>query len=79
MVISYLFIATSRFGELKRKIPEISEKMLHQELRELNALGIVHREAYPEVPPRVEYSLTEKGKTLQPIIQALLQWGLKQL
>jgi DNA-binding HxlR family transcriptional regulator len=70
---------THRFAELRRKILGVSERMLTQQLRELEVDGIVHREVYPEVPPRVEYSLTEYGKTLRPITQAMCDWGQKHI
>jgi DNA-binding HxlR family transcriptional regulator len=64
-----------RFGELMRNIPPVSQKMLTQQLRELEFDGIVHRELYPEVPPRTEYSLTQRGESLMPILQNLYAWG----
>jgi DNA-binding HxlR family transcriptional regulator len=64
-----------RFSELKRLIPEISEKMLIQQLRDLEKDGIVHRNDYAEVPPRVDYSFTEHGKSLKPVLQTLCHWG----
>lgn len=64
-----------RFKELQRNIPDISQKMLTATLRMLEADGLVKREAFAEVPPRVEYSLSDKGKTLQPHINALLSWA----
>jgi DNA-binding HxlR family transcriptional regulator len=65
---------TRRFSELGRAIPEVSEKMLIQQLKQLEADGIVNRVAYPEVPPRVEYSLTPWGQSLCPRLDALLTW-----
>lgn len=70
---------THRFAELRRKIPGVSERMLTQQLRELEADGIVHRKVYPVVPPRVEYSLTAYGRTLGPITDLMCQWGKKHL
>ena len=64
-----------RFKELQRNIPDISQKMLTATLKMLEADGLVKREAFAEVPPRVEYSLTDKGKTLLPHINALLSWA----
>jgi DNA-binding HxlR family transcriptional regulator len=64
-----------RFGQLRDDIGEISEKMLIQNLRELEKDGIVHREVYKQVPPKVEYSLTEMGRTLIPILENLFCWG----
>ena len=68
-----------RFGELRRKIPGITVKMLTQQLRELEADGIVHREVYPEVPPKVEYSLTDYGRSLEKITDLMCDWGTKHL
>ncbi|AZM57860.1 transcriptional regulator [Streptomyces sp. WAC 01529] len=66
---------TLRFGELKRHIPGVSEKMLIQQLRELESDGIVHREVYREVPPKVEYSLTDLGQSLNAALLPLGLWG----
>jgi DNA-binding HxlR family transcriptional regulator len=68
-----------RFSELQRLFPKITHKMLTSQLKELIEDGIVHREVYPEVPPRVEYSLTELGMTLLPIIQMMYEWGKKRM
>lgn len=67
--------ASRRFGELKRDAPGISEKMLIQELKVLESLQVVSRKAYPEIPPKVEYSLTARGKTLIPLIESIVDWG----
>jgi DNA-binding HxlR family transcriptional regulator len=64
-----------RFGELRRALGPITEKMLIQQLRELEAEGVVRRHAFPEIPPRVEYSLTEHGLALRPALEALRAWG----
>jgi DNA-binding HxlR family transcriptional regulator len=64
-----------RFGELKRGVPGISEKMLIQSLRELEADGVIHRKVFHEVPPRVEYSVTEFGATLNAALEPLCCWG----
>jgi len=64
-----------RFGELKRLIPSISEKMLIQELKKLTEAGIVYRKAYKEIPPKVEYSLTEEGRKVLPIIDQINEFG----
>jgi DNA-binding HxlR family transcriptional regulator len=64
-----------RFGELQRAIPQITKKMLAQQLRELERDGVVRREVFAEVPPRVEYSLTEHGRSLGPVIQSICAWG----
>ena len=65
-----------RFGELRRKVPGVTEKMLIQQLRELEGDGVVHREVYHEVPPKVEYSLTEFGQSLRDALGPLCEWGL---
>lgn len=64
-----------RFSELERAIPGVSQKMLIQQLRELERDGIVARKTYPQVPPKVEYSLTDWGKLMCPALDALLEWG----
>lgn len=68
-----------RTGELMRDIPKITQKMLTQQLRELEDDGLVLRKVYPEVPPRVEYSITDTGKSTLPLILALRNWGLEQM
>jgi len=64
-----------RYGELKRTLPPITHKMLSQELKELEAQKLIHREEYHQIPPKVEYSLTEKGRTLLPILDLMSKWG----
>ncbi|MFC9506893.1 winged helix-turn-helix transcriptional regulator [Streptomyces sp. NPDC057002] len=64
-----------RFGELRRELPGVTEKVLASHLREMEADGLVHREAYDEVPPRVEYSLTPRGVTLNEALEPLGAWG----
>ncbi|WP_085992983.1 winged helix-turn-helix transcriptional regulator [Oceanobacillus senegalensis] len=66
---------TIRFNQLKRMIPGITQRMLVTQLRELESDLIVHREVYPVVPPKVEYSLTPQGKTLMPILEQMYDWG----
>lgn len=67
--------SVQRFSELRRGLPAITERMLTRQLRELEADRVVHREVYREVPPRVEYSLTEMGKSLVPILNSMRDWG----
>lgn len=66
---------TKRFGELKKLMPGITQRMLVNQLRELEDHLIVHREVYPVVPPKVEYSLTEQGQSLMPILDSMYDWG----
>lgn len=66
---------TKRFGELKSLMPGITQRMLVNQLRELEEDQIVHREVFPVVPPKVEYSLTEQGRTLMPILDSMYEWG----
>lgn len=75
LIIWYLKDEKKRFNELQKLLPKATQKMLIQKLRELENDGIVHREVYPVVPPKVEYSLTEYGKSLKPIIKQLYLWG----
>lgn len=70
---------TRRYGELKHGLPGISEKMLIQTLREMEADGLVHREVYRQVPPRVEYSLTEHGISLNKALEPLTAWGIERI
>ncbi|KKI84819.1 HxlR family transcriptional regulator [Shouchella clausii] len=64
-----------RFNELKRAIPGITQKMLTSQLRELESHDIVERKVYPQIPPKVEYSISEYGKSLQPVLDAMHEWG----
>lgn len=75
MILHMLSDRIMRFGELKKQLPSISQKMLTQQLRELELDGIVGRTVYPEVPPRVEYRLTGLGSTLIPVLDQLYAWG----
>jgi DNA-binding HxlR family transcriptional regulator len=75
LIIRDLLTGTKRFGELKKSIGKVSQKVLTTQLRDMEEDGLISRKIYTEVPPRVEYSLTELGKSLQPILNAMLQWG----
>ncbi len=75
LILWWLQQQTYRFAELRRQIPGITEKMLTQQLRELETDGIVHRQVYPAVPPKVEYSLTEYGRSLERALQEICEWG----
>ena len=68
-----------RFGELQKELPGVNTKMLTKQLRELEEDGIIRRKVYPEVPPRVEYTITDFGRTLIPILEALCNWGAEYL
>ena len=75
LINAIYFTAPARFGELKRSVKGITQSMLTQQLRELEEDGIISRKIYAEIPPRVEYALTEFGLTLSPVIQTMAQWG----
>ncbi|UYO04989.1 helix-turn-helix transcriptional regulator [Paenibacillus sp. PSB04] len=70
---------TMRFSELQKSIPDITKKMLTQQLRELEYHDIVHREVYKEIPPRVEYSITDYGQRMTPLLQAMNDWGVNHI
>lgn len=75
LILRDLMPGTKRFGELKKSIGRVSQKVLTAQLREMEAQGLVHRQVYAEVPPRVEYSLTKLGRSLKPILDAMQAWG----
>lgn len=75
LILRDLMSGTKRFGELKKSIGTVSQKALTAQLRDMEANGLVHRDVYAEVPPRVEYSLTELGQSLKPILDAMWNWG----
>lgn len=75
LILYHLCAGTQRFNELRRLLPDITQRMLTLQLRELEDDGIVHREVYPQVPPKVEYSLTAFGATLIPVIEVMDAWG----
>lgn len=77
ILLNLLAESPMRFSELKKAIPKITQKMLTKQLRELESQEIIIRKVYAQVPPRVEYSITIYGKTLQPILDAMHEWGLK--
>jgi DNA-binding HxlR family transcriptional regulator len=78
LIIWQLFRSEQRFSELFRALDGITQKMLTQQLRELEHDGIVLRTVYPQVPPKVEYSLTSLGESLRPVVDAMCEWGLKR-
>ncbi len=75
LILRDLLSGTKRFGELKKSIGTVSQKVLTAQLRDMEENGLVHREVYAEVPPRVEYSLTELGESLYPILESMRLWG----
>lgn len=75
LILYYLLEGTKRFGALQRLLPHVTRRMLTQHLRELERDGIVHRKVYSQVPPMVEYSLTEVGRSLEPVLLTMLDWG----
>lgn len=76
LILRDLFTGTKRFSELKKSLEGVTQKMLTQQLRELEQDGIINRKVYPVVPPKVEYSLTELGESLKPVIDSLANWGV---
>lgn len=79
LILSCLLGGPCRYGELRRLIPEITEKMLIQQLRELEEHGIVTRTVYQQVPPRVDYTLTEQGQLARPVFETMLGWGAQYM
>lgn len=79
VIICELLNGTLRFGQLRRKVPKVSERMLTQHLKELADDGIVNRCVFKEVPPRVEYSLTPFGETLRPVMEVVSRWGQQNI
>lgn len=75
LILRDLMPGTKRFGELKKSIGSVSQKVLTAQLRDMEEKGLIHRQVYAEVPPRVEYSLTELGNSLKPILDAMVTWG----
>lgn len=76
LILRDLMSGTKRFGELKKSIGTISQKVLTSQLRALESDGIISREVFAEIPPRVEYSLTDTGVSLQPVLAVMTQWGI---
>lgn len=74
-ILWHLSTRTMRFSELSRALAGVTQKMLTQQLRELEEAGVVRRQIYPQVPPKVEYSLTDTGKSLKPVIDSMCKWG----
>ena len=79
VILHHLLSETIRFNQLRRLMPEITQRMLTRQLRELEADGLISRKVYAEVPPKVEYSMTEYGKSLAEVIGTLREWGSQHL
>lgn len=75
VILWHLSFGVLRFNELYRKFPDVTQKMLTQQLRDLEADGLILRNVYPQVPPKVEYSLTETGRSLVPVLNDMNKWG----
>jgi len=75
LIVFYLLGSTKRFSELRRLLPQATQQMLTMQLRELEQAGILHRHVYPQVPPKVEYSLTELGRSIEPVLRQMCSWG----
>ena len=75
LILRDLMPGTKRFGELKKSVGNVSQKVLTSQLREMDQSGLLIRTVYPEVPPRVEYTLTDLGRSLKPILDAMQSWG----
>lgn len=78
LILRELFTGVKRFNQLQRLVRGITHKMLTEQLRELEADQIIHRQVYAEIPPRVEYSLTPLGERLKPILEQMHEWGVEQ-
>ena len=77
LILRDLMPGPKRFGELKKSIGHVSQKVLTAQLRDMEENGLLHRRTYAEVPPRVEYSLTDLGRSLKPVLDALQEWGAR--
>lgn len=75
LILRDLMTGTKRFGELKKSVTGISQKVLTSNLRDMEENGLVSREVFPEVPPKVEYTLTDLGRSMQPILDTMAKWG----
>jgi DNA-binding HxlR family transcriptional regulator len=79
VILFHLMSGTLRFNELRRKAPSVTQRMLTKQLRELEQAGLISRTVYPVVPPHVDYALTPVGRSLEPVIRSLHDWGLQHV
>lgn len=79
LILYFISVDVNRFGQLQRMMPDCSKRMMTVQLRELEDDGLVHREVFAEVPPKVIYTLTEKGESLRPLFSELSKWGIEQV
>ena len=79
LILYFISVDVNRFGQLQRMIPDCSKRMMTKQLRELESDGLLNRKIFTEVPPKVIYSLTEKGESLRPIFRELSKWGIKNV
>jgi DNA-binding HxlR family transcriptional regulator len=75
LIVFYLLSGTKRFNEVRRFLPQATQQMLTLQLRELEQAGVLHRHVYAQVPPKVEYSLTELGQSIEPVLRQMCSWG----
>ena len=79
LILYFISVDVNRFGQLQRMIPDCSKRMMTKQLRELESDGLINRKVFAEVPPKVIYSLTEKGESLRPVFRELSKWGIKNV
>lgn len=79
LILYFISVDVNRFGQLQRMMPDCSKRMMTNQLRELEDDGIIHREVFAEVPPKVIYTLTEKGESLRPLFSELSKWGIRNV
>lgn len=79
LILYFVSVDVNRFGQLQRMMPDCSKRMMTTQLRELENDGIIHREVFAEVPPKVIYTLTEKGESLRPLFSELSKWGIQHV
>jgi len=79
LILYFVSVDVNRFGKLQQMMPDCSKRMMTTQLRELEGDGLIHREVFAEVPPKVIYTLTEKGESLRPLFSELSKWGIKNV